>query len=106
MLLVPLIPTPLSLRTFQQLREFVAAEVAKAPEVVAFFSMADGRRPLHGEVIAQMSAANHGVLDAVIPVATDVERMAVQRRALAQFAPHGRAGRAYDALWDELRKTL
>ena len=105
-LLVPLIPTPLSLRTFEQLQAFMATDVAKAPAILAFFSMADGHRPLHAEVIAEMSAAHRGVLGAVIPAATDVERMAVQRRALAQFAPRGRAGRAYEALWDELRARL
>src|ERR1700710_883427 len=104
--LVPLIPSPLSLRTFDQLRSFLATEVDRPPEVLAFFSMADGRRPLHAEVMAELSAAVPGVLAAAIPSATDVERMAVQRRALAQFAPNGRAGRAYRALWAELRERL
>lgn len=105
-LLVPLIPTPLSLRTFEQLQAFVAKEVSEPPEILAFFSMADGRRPLHGEVMAELSGAHDGVLKAVVPAATDVERMAVHRRVLAQFAPHGRAGRAYAALWEELRGRL
>lgn len=105
-LLVPLIPTPLSLRTFEQLQAFLAAEVDRPPQVLAFFSMADGHRPLHGEIMAELSATHDDVLDAVIPAATDVERMAVHRRALAQFAPHGRAGRAYAALWEELRERV
>jgi chromosome partitioning protein len=105
-LLVPLIPTPLSLRTFDQLRSFLKAEVGRPPELLAFFSMADGRRPLHAQVIAELTAAVPGVMSAVIPSATDVERMAVQRRVLAQFAPNGRAGRAYQALWAELRERL
>ena len=46
------------------------------------------------------------MLPAVIPSATDVERMAVKRRVLAQFAPSGRAGRAYQALWVELRERM
>lgn len=90
-LLVPLIPTPLSLRTFEQLQSFMTTDVAKPPAILAFFSRADGHRALHAEVIAEMSAAHRGVLRAVIPAATDVERMAVQRRALAQFAPRGRS---------------
>jgi hypothetical protein len=32
--------------------------------------------------------------------------MGSQRRALAQFAPHGVAARAYGALWAELRARL
>jgi len=107
-LLVPLIPTPLSLRTFDQLQRFVAADVAKPrPQILAFFSMTDGRKVLHREVMQALPASSDGaVLGASIPAATDVERMALQRRALAGFAPRGRAARAYAALWEELRLRL
>jgi len=107
-LLVPLIPTPLSVRTFEQLTRFVAAEVARPrPRILAFFSMADGRKVLHRSTMGALAASSDGaVLDAAIPAATDVERMALERRALADFAPHGRAARAYGALWDELQPRL
>jgi len=105
-LLVPLIASPLSLRTFDQLRRFVAKEVRDGPAIFAFFSMTDGRKRLHREVIAQTTAAYDGVLRAAIPAASDVERMAVHRAAIADFAPHGRAAHAYRELWDELRERL
>lgn len=107
-LLVPLIPTPLSLRTFDQLRRFVAADVAKPrPRILAFFSMTDGRKVLHREVMQALPASSGGaVLEASIPAASDVERMALQRRALAGFAPRGRAARAYAALWEEVQLRL
>lgn len=107
-LLVPLIPTPLSLRTFEQLRQFVAEEVRKPrPRIVAFFSMTDGRKTIHREIMSTLPAAADGaVLDAAIPAATDVEKMSVERRALAGFAPSGRAARAYAALWEELEPGL
>ncbi|MEA2194923.1 MAG: chromosome partitioning protein [Solirubrobacteraceae bacterium] len=105
-LLVPLVPTPLSLRSYDQLRGFVADHVAKPrPRIFAFFSMIDGRKTLHRDVAAQL-AGDGGVLAAAIPAATDVERMGSQRRALAQFAAHGRAALAYGALWTELRGRL
>ena len=104
-LLVPLVPSPLSLRTYEQLRAFVAAEVPSPPRILAFVSMTDGRRRLHHEVIADL-AARDGVLQTAIPYASDVERMAVHRRALADFAPRGRAGRAYAQLWEELRGQI
>jgi len=105
-LLVPLIPTPLSLRTYDQLRGFVADGVPDPrPRILAFLSMADGRKALHRDVTAQL-AGDDGVLDAAIPAASDVEQMGSQRRALAQFAPYGRAARAYGALWTELRGRL
>jgi chromosome partitioning protein len=107
-LLVPLIPTPLSLRTLAQLQRFVAGKVPKPrPQIVAFFSMADGRKTLHREIMGALAAnADGAVLDAAIPAASDVERMALERRALAGFAPGGRAARAYAALWDELHARL
>ncbi len=101
-LLVPLIPATLSSRTFDQLRVLVDG----GPQVMAFFSMVDGRKRLHREVVAELSAAHAGVLKSAIPAASDVERMALHRRALAQSAPHGRAGLAYEALWAELRYRL
>jgi len=107
-LLVPLIPSPLSLRTLEQVRRFVAAEVPKPrPRIVAFFSMADGRKTLHREVMAELSGRDAGaLLDAVIPAASDVEKMALRRQALAGFAPRGRAALAYAALWQELAPRL
>jgi chromosome partitioning protein len=104
-LLVPLIPSPLSLRTFEQLRRFVTDEVPAPPRILAFFSMTDRRRRLHQSVVEELSGID-GVLHTAIPSASDVERMAVERRVLADFAPNGRAGRAYAQLWEELRGRL
>jgi cellulose biosynthesis protein BcsQ len=104
-LLVPLIPSPLSLRTFDQLREFVTEQVPDPPRILAFFSMTDGRRRVHRDVLEGL-AGDDGVLATAIPYASDVERMAVNRRSIADFAPHGRAGVAYAALWDELRARI
>jgi chromosome partitioning protein len=105
-LLVPLIPTPLSLRTFDQLTRFVAGEVPEPPRILAFFSMADGRKRLHREVMEELTLAHDGVLTAVIPAATDVEQMALHRRPLAEFAPDGAAAQAYDGLWTQLREAV
>jgi chromosome partitioning protein len=106
-LLVPLIPTPLSLRTFEQLRSFVADEVVKPrPLILAFFSMADGRKTLHRTIMRELAASGDGVLATAIPAASDVEKMALRRCALAGFAPRGRAALAYGALWDEVRRRL
>lgn len=105
-LLVPLIPSPLSVRTFDQLLAFVGSEVRKPPRILAFFSMVDGRKRLHRELVDELTAAHDGMLTATIPAATEVERMSLHRRALVQTAPHSRAARAYDALWSELRARL
>jgi chromosome partitioning protein len=104
-LLVPLVPSPLSLRTFAQLREFVGGQVPDPPAILAFFSMTDGRRRMHREIAEQL-AGDPDVLRTAIPYASDVERMALHRRTISELAPHGHAGLAYAQLWDELRARI
>ena len=58
-LLVPLIPAPLSLHTYAQLTRFVADAPRPRPEVVAFFSMAGRRKRLHRRVLGDEAAARH-----------------------------------------------
>ncbi len=104
-LLVPLIPATLSSRTYEQL-ERVAAELDDGPEVLAFFSMVDGRKRLHREVMEDLAERHPGVLRSAIPAAADVERMGVHRTAIGEFAPRSRAARAYEALWEEVKERL
>ena len=101
-LLVPLIPATLSSRTFAQLREVVGDQ----SQVLAFFSMVDGRKRLHREIMERMAADEEGVLEAGIPSAADVERMGLNRTVIAEFAPKSRAALAYEALWREVRERL
>ena len=58
-LLVPLIPTVLSLRTLDQLTEFIGGLNGKRPDVLAFFSMIDRRKRLHLD-IAEPAARRSG----------------------------------------------
>jgi chromosome partitioning protein len=101
-LLVPLIPATLSSRTYEQLEELVAG----GPEVLAFFSMVDGRKRLHREVMERLTDEHDTVLETFIPAAADVERMGLRRTVIAEFAPRSRAALAYRALWDEVRARL
>jgi chromosome partitioning protein len=101
-LLVPLVPATLSSRTFEQLLGLVQ----DGTQVLAFFSMVDGRKRLHREVMEQLAADHAHVLEATIPAAADIERMGVHRTVLADFAPRGRAALAYEALWAEVRERI
>lgn len=101
-LLVPIIPATLSSRTFEQLSKLVQG----GPQVLAFFSMVDRRKKLHREVMEQLRGDSAGVLESTIPTSADVERMGVQRSAIAEFAPRSRAALAYQALWEEVQGRL
>lgn len=104
-LLVPLIPASLSLRTFDQLINFVDDSKGSKPEVVAFFSMADRRKRLHKDVIEGIPRDRTRVADTVIPALSIIEQMAERRAPVAAFAPTSRAALCYEELWAEVRPT-
>lgn len=106
LLLVPLIPATLSRRTFDQLTAFVTANQEWRPEIRAFFSMVDGRKRLHTNVIADLRQEHAGVLESAIPASSDVERMGLDRLPVVVSAPSGRAALAYRALWAECRPLV
>jgi chromosome partitioning protein len=105
-LLVPLIPSTLTLRTFEQLADFVGAEVDRQPDIVAFFSMVDQRKRLHREVVETLPDGRADIVATAIPAATEVELMGVERSPVVIHAPRSRAARAYADLWAELRARL
>jgi cellulose biosynthesis protein BcsQ len=105
-LLVPLIPSTLTLRTFAQLSDFVGAEVDHRPEIIAFFSMVDRRKRLHREVVDTLPDGRTDVARSVIPSATEVELMGVERAPVVTQSPRSRGARAYAELWAEVRERL
>jgi chromosome partitioning protein len=101
-LLVPLIPTTLSVRTLDQLTDFVAGFNGKRPEVRAFFSMVDRRKRLHQDITEKLLAERPGVAATPIPALSIIERMSVERAPVTVFAPRSVAARAFRSLWAEL----
>lgn len=104
-LLVPIIPTTLSLRTFAQLMDFVN-DLDRSPDVVAFFSMVDRRKRLHLEIIDEAPRRHESIVSTLVPSASDVERMGVRRAPVVVSAPRGSSARAYEALWTEICARL
>jgi chromosome partitioning protein len=102
-ILVPLIPTTLSVRTLEQLSDFVAEFNGHQPELLAFFSMVDRRKKLHREITEKLSVERTEVARTVIPALSVIETMSVERAPVVVFAPNTAATRAYRGLWAELR---
>ena len=101
--LVPIIPTTLSLRTLDQLTEFISGFDGPQPEVLAFCSMIDRRKRLHKEIAERLPAERKDVATTAIPALSMIEQMAVQRAPVAAFAPRSAAARAYAGLWAEVQ---
>jgi cellulose biosynthesis protein BcsQ len=101
-IVVPLIPTTLSVRTLDQLTSFVDGFDGRRPEVRAFFSMVDRRKRLHREIVETLPAERPGIATTVIPAMSLVEQMAVRRAPVPAFAPRSRLAHSYENLWAEV----
>ena len=104
LLLVPLIPTTLSVRTLEQLTEFVAGFNGHRPDILAFFSMLDRRKRLHTQIIQDLPAQRPDIATSAISALSLVEQMSVRRAPVTAFAPRTTAARQYRELWREARE--
>lgn len=101
-IMVPTIPTTLSLRTLDQIIEFCKKIGIAHSKILMFFSMVDIRKKLHKEIL-ESSAKNIKALKTSIPYASDVEKMGLHRQPAPVFAGQSRSVKAYQALWSETK---
>lgn len=104
--IVPLLPTPLSLRMLVQLRDFIDQQGWQDLLLLPFFSMVDSRRSLHCELLASTREQFPAILDTEVPYWSEIERMSVRRAPLAAFAPGGTASAIYARLWREMSARM
>ena len=99
LIVVPLIPSPLSTRALEQLTQHLAAEMKSPPPVMPVFSMADRRKGLHREALAAHPEWP------VIPYAAAVEAMTATRQPLlaGRSSP---AATAIAGLWTDVERRL
>jgi chromosome partitioning protein len=105
-ILVPLIPTPLSIRSFEEISVFFGRKRLDRSRLVPFFSMVEKRKRIHRETMEVFSVRETNACLSIIPALSDIERMGVTRRPVAYFRPHSTAGKSYRALWSELKAKL
>jgi len=107
LVLVPVVPTFLSLRAFEQVQDYFRAEGFDPKRLRPFYSMADRRRSLHRELLEQPPPLMARRYHAVVPYSSTVERMGEHRAPVAAYAPSEDAALlAYAELWIELQREL
>lgn len=106
LLLVPLVPTTLSLRTLDQIRMFLKKEDLRGVKVRTFFSMVDRRKKMHREIIEEAAAKDQQHLPSFIPYSSIVEKMGLERRPVVDFAPRSAPAQAFQMLWKQAHFML
>jgi len=105
-LLVPTLPSVLSLRTLKMLIEFRKQKSLKKLQLLAFLTMVDRRKKLHNEIIGLRSRMQPWVLESFVPYASELEQIAERREPVFSYAPYGRSAEAYAGLWTEVCTRL
>jgi cellulose biosynthesis protein BcsQ len=104
-LLVPTIPTVLSLRTLATVVRWAGRSNSPA-RLAAFLSMVDRRKTLHRRTCELAGAESEVFLGGQIPYASVVEQMAVRRLPLGVFAARDSATTAFAQIWMELAARI
>ncbi|WP_416909179.1 MAG: ParA family protein [Polymorphobacter sp.] len=100
LLVVPMLPSALSMRAFAQLQDHLGREHKQGPKLLPVFSMVDRRKTLHREALAEHPER------LVIPYAAAVETMGQSRMPLLASQPRSPAAKAFAAVWTEAERSL
>ena len=101
-LLSPIIPTTLSLRTHEQLKKFIEHEGLNKLVLMPFFSMADRRKKMHRDIMSRLFEIYPEILTSAILYSSDIERMGLERMPLGGYVKKSQSIIAYEALWQEI----
>ena len=97
LIVVPVIPSPLSMRALAEVESHLGR---KSAPLLPVHSMVDRRRKLHAEALAAQPDWP------VIPMASVVEAMAVRHRPVGAFAPRSPGAQAFAELWQAIERRL
>ena len=100
MVIVPVIPSPLSERALIDVQMFLDSSGKKHAPLLPVYNMVDRRRSIHKQGLARNPKWP------VIPMSSAVEHMTKLQAPVGSFAPHGPAARAYARIWRGIEKRL
>jgi chromosome partitioning protein len=99
LIVVPVIPSPLSVRAFEEVQAHLGRR-GSAPPLMPVHMMVDRRRALHAAALAAH-------LDwPVVPMASAIEQMTVRRRPVGAFAPRSPGAAAFAEVWRAIERRL
>ena len=105
-IIVPMIPTTLSVRTLEQLLSFCKKKGYRTDKIYAFFSMVDLHKKMHKELMIAVSESYNNILGSFIPYLAQIEKMGIYRAPVVAFSPKSTASKAYENLWEKVQRKI
>lgn len=103
--LMPVIPTTLSVRTYNLVKEYFNDNGIEPEKLMCFFSMADMRKKMHIEAMEEL-CKDLRFFEHYIPTVSDIEKMGNHMAPIEVFAPSSFANTCYRALWNEIKEGV
>lgn len=102
--LMPVIPTTLSVRTYHMVKDYLKERDMK-DKLACFFTMVDLRKKMHAGAIDELMDDKR-FFEHYIPYLSDVEKMGDRQAPVEVFAKSSYAALCYRAVWNEIKEGL
>jgi len=106
LILVPTIPTPLSLRTHEQINLFCKENKISTKKLVFFLSMVEIKKTMHMEHMEFFKKISDRFCKTYIPYRSAIERMGIYRSPVISYTPKSSVTMAYKNLWREIKNFI
>lgn len=103
--LMPVIPTTLSIRTYDMVKAYFKEKELDLAKMMCFFTMTDLRKTMHNDIMAQLFSDKR-FFQNYIPYLSDVEKMGVHHAPIMEFANSSYAAKCYRELWTEIKEGV
>ncbi len=103
--LMPIIPTTLSIRTYNMVKDYFKEKDLDSSKLMCFFSMTDLRKNMHNLIMEELYK-DKKFFQNYIPYLSDVEKMGIHRRPIEEYAPSSYAAKCYHELWTEIKEGV
>ena len=103
--LMPIIPTTLSVRTYNMVKDYFKEKDLDGSKMMCFFTMTDLRKNMHNEIMEHLYKDKR-FFQTYIPYLSDVEKMGIHQKPIEEFARSSHAAQAYHDLWTEIKEGV
>jgi cellulose biosynthesis protein BcsQ len=103
--LMPVIPTTLSIRTYEIVKAYFHDKGIEKDKLMCFFTMVDIRKNMHKQTM-ELLHKDKRFFEYYIPYTSGVEKMGIYHAPVEAFAPSSYAAICYRALWNEIKEGV
>ena len=102
LIIVPVIPNPLSINTFETLLRFAGEVADKKTRLLAAFNLVDRRKQLHKQLLEKYLSKDPKFLKNYVPASSAIEQMTSNRAPLAAYSSRSSSTSAFSELTGEI----